>query len=309
MNSNSKITIIMPVYNCEKYLAICIESVLNQTYSNFELLINDDGSKDSSFAICKSYADKDSRIRLFQQDNGGQSSARNAMISKVTGEYVMFIDSDDVIAPDMLETLLNLILVYKTDCASCRIMQIKEQVVPELENKSWPVRVYDAHKYVKKMISSSSFGCYPVARFFKAEYVKYLHFPESMIFEDLAAMPQMMIQMDKIVDTERPMYFYYQSPNSTLRASFSKRRTDALRAYYNLWLMSYSRNDFKLAKVIIRAFLYKYYCYRRDVRINGLSVDEYRSLFDSYKKWFFRQLVRGKFISSYLIDNPPSLWR
>lgn len=309
MLGDSKITLIMPVYNCEKYLANCIESVLNQTYSNFELLINNDGSEDGSFEICKSFAETDSRIRLFQQDNGGQSSARNAMINKVTGEYVMFIDSDDIIAPDMIETLLNLIFVYKTDCASCRLMQIKEQVVPELEDKNWPVRVYDSHKYVKKMISSSSFGCYPVARLFKAGYVKYLHFPEGMIFEDLAAMPQMMIQMDKIVDTTRPMYFYYQSPNSTLRASFSKRRTDALRAYYNLWLMSYLRKDFKLAKVIIRAFLYKYYCYRRDVRINGLSVDEYRSLFDPYKKWFFRQLVRGKFISSCLVDNPPDLWR
>lgn len=299
----------MPVYNCEKYLANCIESVLNQTYSNFELLINDDGSEDRSYAICQMYADKDSRIRLFKQENGGQSSARNAMKNKVTGEYVMFIDSDDVIAPDMLETLLNLVFVYKTDCVSCRIMQVREQTVPYIEDKNWDVKVYDAHKYVKKMISSSSFGCYPVARLFKAEYLKYLHFPEGMIFEDLAAMPQMMIQMDKIVDTTRPMYFYYQSPNSTLRASFSKRRTDALRAYYNLWQMSYLRKDFKLAKVIIRAFLYKYYCYRRDLRINGLSVDEYRSLFDPYKKWFFRQLVRGKFISSCLVDNPPDLWR
>lgn len=299
----------MPVYNCEKYLAKCIESVLSQTYSNFELLINDDGSEDRSYAICQMYAEKDSRIRLFKQENGGQSSARNAMKNKVTGEYVMFIDSDDVIASDMLETLLNLVFVYKTDCVSCRIMQVREQTVPYIEDKNWDVKVYDAHKYVKKMISSSSFGCYPVARLFKAEYLKYLHFPEGMIFEDLAAMPQMMIQMDKIVDTTRPMYFYYQSPNSTLRASFSKRRTDALRAYYNLWLMSYLRKDFKLAKVIIRAFLYKYYCYRRDVRINGLSVDEYRSLFDPYKKWFFRQLVRGKFISSCLVDNPPDLWR
>ena len=305
----SKISVIMPVYNCEKYLANCIESVLNQTYSNFELLINDDGSKDGSFAICKSYADKDSRIRLFRQENGGLSSARNSMLGKVTGEYVMFIDSDDVISPDMLEILLNLISIHKTDCASCRLMQVNEQKIPKLANKSWPNNVYDSHKYVEQMISSSSFGCYAVARLFKCEYLSYLHFPEGMIFEDLSAMPQMMIQMDKIVDTERPMYFYYQSPGSILRSSFSKRRTDALRAYYNLWQMSYSKNDFKLAKVIIRAFLYKYYCYRRDVRINGLSVDEYRSLFDPYKKWFFRQLVRGKFISSYLIDNPPALWR
>ena len=309
MLGDSKISLIMPVYNCEKYLVKCIESVLCQTYSNFELLINDDGSEDSSYAICQLYADKDSRIGLFRQENGGQSSARNAMINKVTGEYVMFIDSDDVISPDMLETLLNLIFVYKTDCASCRLMQVREQAVPHLEDKNWAVKSYDARKYVKKMISSSSFGCYPVARLFKARYLKYLHFPEGMIFEDLSAMPEMMIQMDKIVDTERPMYFYYQSPDSTLRASFSKRRTDALRAYYNLWQMSYRRNDYPLARTIIEGFLYKYYCYRRDVRINGLRVEEYRSLFDPYKKWFFKQLILGKFISSSLSDNPPVLWR
>lgn len=309
MSEESKISLIMPVYNCEKYLANCIESVLNQTYSNFELLINDDGSEDGSSKVCKSYADKDSRIRLFQQENGGLSSARNAMINKVTGEYVMFVDSDDIIAPDMLETLLNLIFVYKTDCASCRLLQVNEQAVPALVDKTWPVKVYDSHKYVEQMISSSSFGCYAVARLFKAEYIKNLNFPEGMIFEDLSAMPQMMIQMEKIVDIERPMYFYFQSPGSILRSSFSKRRTDALRAYYNLWQMSYRRNDYRLARIVIKAFLYKYYCYRRDVRINGLSVDEYRSLFDPYKKWFFRQLIRGKFISSTLADNPPVLWR
>ena len=299
----------MPVYNCEKYLAKCIESVLNQTYSNFELLINDDGSEDSSYTICQSYTDRDSRIRLFRQENGGQSSARNALLDKVTGEYVMFVDSDDVISSDMLETLLSYIFVYNVDCASCRLKQVKEQTVPELEDKNWHIKVYDAHKYVKKMISSSSFGCYPVARLFKAEYLKYLHFPEGMIFEDLSAMPQMMIHMDKIIDTERPMYFYYQSPDSTLRASFSKRRTDALRAYYNLWQMSYSRTDYHLARTVIKGFLYKYYCYRRDVKINGLNVAEYRRLFDPYKKWFFRQLIRGKFIPSSLAENPPVLWR
>ena len=93
--NNPKISVIVPVYNAEKYLQRCIDSILNQTFPNFELLLIDDGSKDQSGEICDEYAKKDSRVKVFHKENGGVSSARNVGIDNAVGEYICFCDSDD----------------------------------------------------------------------------------------------------------------------------------------------------------------------------------------------------------------------
>ena len=103
----TKISVIIPVYNTEKYLHRCIDSVLAQTYQDFELLLIDDGSKDSSGAICDEYAAKDARVRVFHKENGGVSSARRMGVAHSSGEYVYFVDSDDSILPDALQEMLK----------------------------------------------------------------------------------------------------------------------------------------------------------------------------------------------------------
>lgn len=106
-NSMPKVTVIVPIYNSEKYISECIESILNQTYKNFELFLIDDGSKDASGGICKKYENQDKRIRYIYKENGGVSSARNYGVAMTTGEYVVFVDSDDFIKQDMLERLMR----------------------------------------------------------------------------------------------------------------------------------------------------------------------------------------------------------
>ena len=103
---NPKISVIVPVYNVEKYLRRCIDSILAQTFSDFELLLIDDGSKDSSGEICEEYAGKDARIRVFHRQNGGVSTARNLGIDKAKGEWIYFVDSDDVVLPSALGTFV-----------------------------------------------------------------------------------------------------------------------------------------------------------------------------------------------------------
>ena len=95
MNENPKITVIVPVYNTEKYLRRCVDSILAQTFTDFELLLVNDGSTDGSGAICDEYAQKDSRVRVFHKENGGVSSARNIGIDNAQGDWITFIDSDD----------------------------------------------------------------------------------------------------------------------------------------------------------------------------------------------------------------------
>ena len=104
-----RISVIIPVYNTEQYLSRCLDSILSQSFDDFELLLIDDGSTDSSGAICDSYAEKDSRVRVFHKENGGVSSARNLGLDNAKGEWIYFVDSDDEVLPDGLLTMVNCI--------------------------------------------------------------------------------------------------------------------------------------------------------------------------------------------------------
>ena len=115
MTANPMITMIIPVYNAERTIARCIDSVLKQEYTNFELLIVDDGSTDNSGAICDSYEEKDSRIRVIHQENSGVSASRNLALSLARGTYVQFLDSDDWITPNAMRLLSNAALTFHCD--------------------------------------------------------------------------------------------------------------------------------------------------------------------------------------------------
>lgn len=114
-----KISVIIPIYNAEIYLRRCIDSVLAQTYRNLEIIVVDDGSSDTSGAICDEYTAKDNRVQIVHQKNGGVSAARNAGLNLATGDYIGFVDADDYIAPDMYEYLLGLIQKCDADIAQC----------------------------------------------------------------------------------------------------------------------------------------------------------------------------------------------
>ena len=120
------ISIIVPIYNVEKYLEPCIESILASTYRDFELILVDDGSTDGSSEISKRYAKQDSRVKFIHKDNGGVSSARNEGIKNSTGDYVMFIDGDDMIHPQMLEVLYEAILCGDYDLAMAKSVKVYE---------------------------------------------------------------------------------------------------------------------------------------------------------------------------------------
>ena len=124
MGEQAVLSIIVPVYNLENYLCKCIDSILGQTYRDFEVLLVDDGSTDSSLSICLQYAETDSRICVFHKDNGGASSARNLGLEKARGQYISFIDGDDFIEPDLYERLLEDLLKTNADISCCQLDRI-----------------------------------------------------------------------------------------------------------------------------------------------------------------------------------------
>lgn len=117
--SELKVSVIIPIYNAEKFIGKCVDSVLNQTYTNLEVVLVDDGSKDGCPIICDEYAKKDLRVRVFHKENGGQSSARNLALDNITGEYVSFVDSDDYIESDMIAEMVKQLDKNNGDVAIC----------------------------------------------------------------------------------------------------------------------------------------------------------------------------------------------
>jgi glycosyltransferase involved in cell wall biosynthesis len=131
MEKQPLISIIVPVYKVEKFLSKCVDSILNQTYRNIEIILIDDGSPDNSPAICDEYAEKDNRIKVIHQRNAGLAGARNAGLAICRGEYIAFVDSDDYIEPNMMEAMLNAAVNNDCDIVRCNCATIKDGVRTE----------------------------------------------------------------------------------------------------------------------------------------------------------------------------------
>lgn len=221
------ISVIIPVYNIEAYLASCLDSVLNQTYKNLEIILVDDGSTDSSGKICDDYAQKDSRIVVYHQENGGVSSARNHGILEATGNYVSFVDGDDIIAPEMYEVLYNNMINYSADISSCGIAQrqIDGEMTTFADNSLNTFNKEDLIKgfFDNSIIKETMYG--PCHKLFRTQFLKHHTFNENYaIGEDLLFMFECIENSSKIVLDNRPMYFYLKRPGSATTSFFSEKR-------------------------------------------------------------------------------------
>lgn len=229
----SKISIIVPVYNTERYLHKCIDSILNQTYESFELILVDDGSTDHSLNICKEYEEKDKRIKVLHKENGGQGSARNLGIDKAEGEYIGFVDSDDFIHPRYYEILKKLLDDTNADIACCHYQFIQpdeKQIFEELDYNSILSKAeviitrefmenYDRYFRAVSWIS-------PCTKLCKREMFINTRYPEGVIDEDSYILHHLLGNSDIMVRIENKLYYYVWSPNSTSRSEFSIKRFD-----------------------------------------------------------------------------------
>lgn len=236
---DKKVSIIVPVYNVEKYLSKCIDSIINQTYKNIEIILIDDGSKDLSGDICDDYQKRDDRIKVVHKQNGGLSSARNAGLDMMNGEFVGFIDSDDFIHPQMIEILLELACKYSLDMAvgATRDIQERDNVTylsydVEQETEKEKVELFDGQKALKKFSSYYYERIWMTAqhKLYSAKIFEKIRFMEGKIYEDEYSFHHIINQCEKIGIIDIPLYFYYLSPQSILRSDFKESRFDLLDA-------------------------------------------------------------------------------
>ncbi len=216
-----EISIIVPVYNVEKYLEKCVDSILKQTFTDFELILVDDGSPDNSGAICDQYAEKDARVKVIHKENGGLSSARNAGIDVARGKYLGFIDSDDYIAEDMYALLYNNIVKEEADMSICGIYDVYKDKEPKILSKFR--KVCTKTETMKLILDANIISVHAVNKLYKRELFNSIRYPVGTITEDAAIILDIVNQCKKIIVESTQKYFYFHRENSISSKNFSKK--------------------------------------------------------------------------------------
>lgn len=225
-----KISVIVPVYNVEKYLSRCLDSILAQTYENIEIILVDDGSADNSGIICDEYAKKYDNIKVIHKENGGQSSARNEGLKAATGEYIGFVDSDDWIDKDMYAYLYKILKETDSDVAdiSAKFMTKAGQVIqPEIKLVTYEGKDI-LRNYMRTGIEDKC-GQFAVWRkLYKRELFDNVRFKEGKIYEDILINFELLAKAKRIVRSNRILYFYFQENASTMRRGLTEKDYDLL---------------------------------------------------------------------------------
>ena len=217
------ISVIVPVYNVEEYLEKCLESIQHQTYTDIEVILVNDGSTDSSKEICERFCQVDSRFRLINQENQGQSVARNRGVKESVGQYIMFVDSDDVINTNVLEVLLPY-MKTDVDIVECRMTRNKEDFF--LNRTSTIVFEGNAKEAILNCIEFKEVKFCPVTKLYTREIVEKIPFLEGYIYEDVFTGINYLKHIRKIVVVDYIGYYYRVRANSTMTQSFNEKDLD-----------------------------------------------------------------------------------
>lgn len=229
MNNECLISVIVPVYNSELYIERCIKSIVTQSYSNLEIILVDDGSKDNSLHICKEYCEIDSRIIVLHQENKGVSAARNIGLNAATGQYITFVDSDDELYGDAIKKLLDNALLYNADISSGRKCTVNEQqeIISLYENDR--VYIYKELDTLCLSLEGNSQTNSACAKLFKKSFLGDIRFINGKnINEDGFFLFQCFVKKPIFVQHDISVYKYVIHEHSNSRGEFSEKYLDML---------------------------------------------------------------------------------
>lgn len=214
-----KISIIVPVFNIENYITKCVDSLINQTYENIEILLIDDGSTDNSGNICDDLSKKDNRIKVVHKKNGGLSDARNYGISISKGKYITFIDGDDYIEDKMVENIVNIINSYNPEIIVTNFLRETDDGKIFKEKLPQKLGVCNTEESLRNMLLTNFSAC---NKFFKINLFKTIKFPVGKNYEDIYTVPDLVLISNKIYFDENYYYHYMQRENSIIHSKFNK---------------------------------------------------------------------------------------
>ena len=226
---NDLITIVVPVYNVEKYLPHTLESICGQTYTNLQILLIDDGSTDDSLAVCHKWARQDNRIQVYEQENQGVARTRNKGIQLATGKYVMFLDADDWVEADMLESLYRLAEADHADVACCLLRE--ENQLEEKDNCTITERtiIHGKNKTESGLALLTVWG--PVCKLYRKDLIENIQFEEYKVAEDLLFNTNVVCskKFERASLIQYPFYHYMIYAGSAMKQEFQDKYLEAMR--------------------------------------------------------------------------------
>ena len=246
------ISIIVPVYNIEKYVAKCLETIRNQTYTNIEVIVVDDGSTDNSGVICDTIASLDNRINVFHRKNEGLSAARNFGIEKASGKFIVFIDGDDQVDISLIKHLYSLVHDDNVQIGICDLAHSYDdsEIVYKEESRR---RVYNSSKAITEMLYQKSFLVSVCAKIYPKEYFRDLKFPKGLIYEDAAVMCRILEKAETIAYSDARLYAYIHRDGTITTNRFSDKDFDIIPISKNIV------EHYRTEEVAIRKAAYTYF--------------------------------------------------
>lgn len=311
------ISVIVPVYNVEKYVERCINSILAQSYSDFELILVNDGSTDNSRELCSKYTGIDQRVKLIDKSNGGLSDARNVGYENSVGEFICFVDSDDFINNAMLYELWHNLCSYDADISICSFKQLKENDEIKVEKFS-EIVILDTDDCYSKIYNSSCVGEFTVAwgKLYKRELFHELRYPVGKIHEDEFVTYKLFSKSKRIVYTSAKLYYYLIRENSIMHSEFSLRSLDRLDAYTERIDFFVSLNKMHLAGLASQRYIEKaleyYVLMSENISDYKDKCNQLRSLSNTYyrlfKQYFMYSSLRTKLQVIFFCKNIRLFW-
>ncbi|MCM1059370.1 MAG: glycosyltransferase family 2 protein [Eubacterium sp.] len=232
---HSLVSVVVPVYNVKKYLSKCVESIMSQTYDNYEVLLIDDGSTDGSSEMCDRFAEQYEKIFAYHKENGGLSDARNFANKYLKGDYIVYIDSDDYVDSEHISILTECMSKYNADFViAAHIEEDEFGTVLNKKNFDNKVTVYDTKSALEEMCYEKKIGTSAWGKLIKRETAFANEFPKGMLYEDLATIYKMIGSCSKIVYIDQPIYHYLQRNGSIRFSKYTPKVIHIMQAAENL---------------------------------------------------------------------------
>lgn len=305
------ISVIVPVYNVENYLSKCIESLIEQTYKNLEIILVDDGSTDESGDICDKYMFKDTRIKVFHKKNGGLSDARNYGIERASGDYIAFLDSDDWVDSTLYENLYRLIKKYEADISICNFKKSFDS--NEILNKSGNEYIFSneealneiyTERYVQMILAWN--------KLYKRSILIEEKYPIGKIHEDEFLTPKLLYKAKRIIYIDKELIYYRQTPNSIMNSSFNINKLDYIEALEKrriFFMKSASKDLYKKAINFQAKKIIEFY-----YKVNKSNIENKIYIMKNLKKmliriYLYNDLTKENRIKIKLFIFSPYLYR
>ena len=286
MCSDGKVSIIVPIYNREKYICRALDSILNQTYRNYEVVLMDDGSTDRSGEICKKYASEDDRIHYYHQENCGVAKARNNALKHVSGNMIAFVDADDCVTKDYLEKMLDQKNRYSAQMVICGFKRFSGDKPDVLEDQKYTPIVWNHDKALLNCYGQHGPAVCSVLwnKIYDADLFNGLSFPEGLRNEDEFLMPRLLDKCERVVFSDVPLYFYYENDSSITTSDSYILSTDIYKIYDDrLELFSNKIGDYSRFIALTKKEYLDRIISRYKKSRNKMLYDLYKEKFQLYK--------------------------